>query len=358
MNKKKTKYISAGIVVIILILLALPKIDFSKGSDNPNADRGGGGMGGALSVEVIVVEPQPLQDIIFTSGTILANEEIEIRSEINGKIEKIYFNEGRKVQRGDMLIKINDDELQAQLLRTSYRKKLAEDREYRQRILLEKEGISQQDYDVALNELKTFEAEIALIKAQIEKTEIKAPFSGIIGLRYVSEGSYISPTTSIARLQDISRVKVEFSIPERHISMINTGERIKFNIEGSSKSFEGTVYAVEPKIDPTTRTLKMRALCTNTNDEILPGAFARINLTLKEYDDALLVPTESIVPEIGGQKVFVVKDGRAAPVNVETGIRTDKKIQITSGLQPGDSVLTTGLLQVRPGMPLSVAKSL
>ncbi len=354
MNKKKKIFISAATILVILILLALPKIDFSKGSNNANPP-GGGGMGaGTLVVNVVVVQPQTLQDNIFSSGTILANEEVELRSEINGKVEKIYFNEGAKVRRGDLLLKINDAELQAQLLRSSYRKKLAEDREYRQRILLQKEGISQQDYDVALNELKTYEAELALINAQIEKTEIRAPFSGIIGLRYVSEGSYISPATPIARLQDISRVKIEFSIPERHINRINTGERITFTVEGSNKSFEGRVYAVEPKIDPSTRTLKMRALCSNTGEEILPGAFASVHLTLKEYNDALLVPTESLIPELGGQKVFIVKDGKAVPVNVETGTRTDKDVMITSGLQPGDSVLTTGLLQVRPGMPLRI----
>ncbi len=340
------------IVIVAVIGLALPKVKsiFSaKKSENRNP-----AFIPELAVKAFIARPQKLENKIFVTGTVLANEEIEIRSEISGKVEKIFFNEGSRVKKGDILVKVDDSELQAQLLKTQYQKKLAEEKEYRQRLLLEKEAISRQEYDIALTELNTLEAEIQLIKARIDKTEIRAPFDGVIGLRYVSVGSYISPSVKISTLQNIDTLKLEFSIPEKYIRLVNVGDRINFKVQGSDKRYTAVIYAIDPKIDPTTRTLQVRAIFPNKNHEVLPGSFAEIEVVLEEIPNAILIPSEAIIPSAEGSKVFVYNQGKAFERNVETGIRTERFIQIKSGLNPGDTVLTTGLLQLKSGFKVRI----
>lgn len=339
-------------VLIVIGLLAIPKyLSLTKASA---IQKNATSAEGPLAVEAYVVRPDTIEDQIFTTGTLLANEEVELVSETSGLIQEIYLKEGREVQKGDLLIKINDSELQAQLRRADFRLNLAEDREKRQKQLLEQGGISQEEYDATLNEVNVFRAEVALINAQINKTEIRAPFTGRLGLKYVSDGSYISPNTKIATLQDIHRIKIDFSVPERYATMIEVGKRVRFTVQGLNDTLNAKVYAKEPRIDKETRSLKVRALSDNTAEKLLPGAFADLQLTLNTITDALMVPTVSLVPEIHGQKVFLVKNGIVQPQSVITGIRQPLKVQILQGIVPGDTVLTTGLLQVRPGMPVNI----
>ncbi|MDX1591866.1 MAG: efflux RND transporter periplasmic adaptor subunit, partial [Balneolaceae bacterium] len=277
-------------------------------------------------------------------------------SEATGIVTDIYFEEGSPVSRGDLLIKINDSELQAQLQRASFRLNLAEQREERQRRLLERGGISQDDYDATLNEVNVLRSELRLINAQIAKTEIRAPFNGVVGLKYVSPGSYISPSTRIASLQELDPVKINFSIPERYLNRITVDDQIIFDVQGVDSTFTGRVYAVEPRINAQTRTLQVRAISENDDKLLYPGAFANIELILEQIDDALMLPSIAIIPELNRQKVFVVRDRTVEQVFIETGIRTSNKAQVLSGLQPGDVVLTTGLLQVRPGMQVEISQ--
>ncbi len=351
------KISNKGLIVIAIVAvvgLALPRVKsiFSaKKSENRNP-----AFIPELAVKAFIARPQKLENEIFVTGTVLANEEIEIRSEISGKVEKIFFNEGSRVKKGDILVKVDDSELQAQLLKTQYQKKLAEEKEYRQRLLLEKEAISRQEYDIALTELNTLEAEIQLIKARIDKTEIRAPFDGVIGLRYVSVGSYISPSVKISTLQDIDTLKLEFSIPEKYIRLVDVGDRVNFKVQGSDKRYSAVIYAVDPKIDPTTRTLQVRAIFSNKNYEVLPGSFAEIEVVLEEIPNAILIPSEAIIPSAEGSKVFVYNQGKAFERNVETGIRTERFIHVKSGLNPGDTVLTTGLLQLKSGFKVKITE--
>lgn len=340
------------ILAAVIVALALPKIK-SIFSDKKSEGRNPGFIP-ELSVKAYVVRPQKLENKVLVTGTVLANEEIEIRSEISGKIEEIFFNEGSRVKKGDILVKVDDSELQAQLLKTQYQKKLAEEKEYRQRMLLEKEAISKQEYDIALTELNTLGAEIQLIKARIDKTEIRAPFDGVIGLRYVSEGSYISPSVKISTLQDIDTLKLEFAIPEKYMKLVNVGDRVNFKVQGPDKRYSAVIYAVDPKVDPATRTLQVRAIFPNKNYEILPGSFAEVEVILEEIPNAILIPSEAVIPSAEGSKVFVYNDGKAFERKVETGIRTERFIQIKSGLNPGDTVLTTGLLQVKSGFKVRI----
>lgn len=350
---KTTKRLIIGMgFLIVLLALAYPKVKPLLLSDASGAPQQGNSS--ALKVDGVVIKHGSVQDKIFTTGTIMANEEVELRSEVSGKITGIYLEEGSRVKKDQLLLKINDSELQAQLTRAQYRLDLATERESRQKKLLEKGGISQEDYDATLNEVNVLKSEVALIKAQIEKTEIRAPFDGRVGLKYVSEGSYISPSTRIASLQDINPVKIDFSIPERYVNTVEVDDRVTFSVQGTDESFQGEIYAIEPKIESQTRTLQIRAKSDNQKELLVPGAFADLELILDTIDNALMIPTISLVPELQGQKVYLYQQGTVAEQIVQTGIRTEQKVQIIEGLQPGDTVLTTGLLQVRTGMPVEI----
>lgn len=350
MKIKRTILIGV-IILVVAALLILPKINFSSDKQVPEK-----GKPGSMKVPVnaYIVKTTKLQDRIVTTGTILANEDVDLKSEISGKISRILFREGTTVNKGDLLVKINDDELQAQLLKTSYRKKLMEEREFRQKKMLEREAISQEEYDIALNELNTVDAEIQLIKAQIEKTEIRAPFNGIIGLKSISEGSYVSPAASIATLQNINPVKIDFSVPEKYFNRVRAGNLINFKIQGSDKTYTGKVYAVEPKINLATRTLQVRAISQNERSEIFPGSFAEIDIILGEKSNAMLLPSESVIPDLEGKKVFKISGGRAISVAVETGVRQEKEVEILNGLTPGDTIVTSGILQLKSGIPVMI----
>jgi membrane fusion protein (multidrug efflux system) len=321
------------------------------------AAEGRGGASGArtaapLKVYVHHVRARNLSEKITANGTLLANESIIVRSEISGKVTSVHFDEGARVKAGDLLVKINDSELAAQLQQTLFRIELAEVQARRQQQLLERGGTSQESFDSATNEVHVLEAEAELIRARLAKTEIRAPFDGVIGLRQVSEGSYLTTESVIASLQDIDRLKLDFSISERHMGRVRTGTLVTFSVAGGAERFEGRVYALEPQIDVATRTLLLRARATNPGGRLIPGAYANVEVSLEEMKDALLVPTMAIVPGLNNRTLYVIENGRAALRTVETGIRLDREIQVVKGIEPGAIVITSGLLQLRPGMPV------
>ncbi len=351
-TKPKGVFFLLGAVAIVA-LLALPKL-FSSNRSEKDVGRPGAPRDRTVVVRIQTVTPELLEEKVMAVGTVLPNEEVEIRSEASGKIERIRFDEGSKVSKGDLLVKISDADLQAQLLRAQARLALAEQQEKRAREMFEQNLVSQEEYDRARSELDVVKAELQLTQAQIEKTEIRAPFAGVIGLRYVSEGSYVSPATRIALLQDIREVKVDFSIPEKYAGVVKEGDKINFYTPASTKPVGGTVYAIESKIDPATRTLRLRALSPNIDGSLVAGAFADVEVILREKT-ALMIPSYALVPELKGQKVFVCKSGKAVAQSVEIGLRTDEKVEITEGLQPGDTLITSGVLQLRPGMAVRPA---
>jgi membrane fusion protein, multidrug efflux system len=353
MKKYKKIIITAVVITAALVLILIPKLG-SSGEVTPAAGRPQ--AGGALGVSAYIVNSETLENNVFTTGTIMANEEVELRSETSGKIVQIHFDEGTTINKGQLLVKINDEELKAQLERARYRFKLLEDREYRQKILLNREAISQEDYDVSLNELNMAKSEVDLIQAQINKTEIRAPFSGRIGLKSVSEGSFVNNSNIIATLQNINPVKIDFSVPEKYSLQVQKGDKINFTVTGSEERFTAEVYAIEPKIDPVTRTLRIRAIFKNDRGRILPGSFADVQLVLKEINNAILIPTQSVIPELRGQKVFLYKNGQAVPREIQTGIRNEATVQVIEGLSESDTVITSGILQLRPGMPVSISR--
>ncbi len=359
MSKPVKRTLIIAIILIVAGLIIWPRLNSSKAGNEKGprsgaAAGGPGGPGGPVSVNVVVVQPQPLNNVIQSNGTVLANEEVEVRSEISGIIQRIYFREGQKVQKGQLLVTLNDDELQAQAARLEYTIKLNQEVEYRQQQLLEREAISRQEYDIALADLNTVKADLQRVKAQIARYYIRAPFSGETGLRYVSEGSYVSPTTQIVSMQDIDCVKIEFTVPEKYSDLVQRGDSITFSVRGAERKYKAQVYAVESKIDLATRSLRVRALAPNPDRTLIPGSFARIGLTLERIPDAILVPSESLIPELQGQKVYLLKGGRAIPARVKTGIRTPREIQITEGVDVRDSLIVTGLLQIKDSARIKV----
>lgn len=309
----------------------------------------------AMQVNGIIMKPRSFANMLSVSGTLEANEEVDIQAEVSGVVKGIYFDEGSTVSKGQVLLKVDDTELRAQLSQTSTQEGLAAENERRAGLLLKKEAISQEEYDIAGADLKSAQAQRELIEAQISKTSIKAPFSGTIGLRSISPGSYISPTTIVAKLVNTNPVKITFSVPEKYSEQVSVNTRINFSVAGSDKKNEATIYAIEPSIETATRTLRLRARADNKDGLLRPGSFANVELSLNMLDSALLVPTEAVVPIQDGKKVFIVKNGKAKEVVVEAATRTDKEILITSGLHPGDTVLTTGVMTLKDGTPVKIS---
>ncbi|OYX17403.1 MAG: efflux transporter periplasmic adaptor subunit [Algoriphagus sp. 32-45-6] len=352
--KKQTKVILIiGILAVVAVAYFYPRSSENLGPSGSSPASSQGGPGQALPVNVITLKKETLNNQLSVTGTILPNESVSLRSEISGLVTKINFKEGQFVAKGTPLVYLNDEELQAQYQRLQYTQKLFETQENRQKQLLEREAISQEEYDIALNQFNTALSDIKLVEAQLAKTVIRAPFNGVLGLRFISEGSVIGTQDVITSVVNIDPIKIEFSIPERYASQVSVGSPIYFSNEASSQEVEGTVYAFEPQIDLATRTLKLRAQSPNKDGKFLPGMFVKIRFILDIQENALMVPAESVIPELTGYKVFVVgKDGNAEQRIVEIGTRTDTHVQILSGLNEGEQVLTSGVMQVRPGMPI------
>lgn len=306
----------------------------------------------AFSVEGMIIRAEELDDKIYTTGTLLANEEVELRTETSGRIVGLYFEEGSRVNKGQLLAKIDNRELNNQLKRLQIQAELAGTEEARQKKLLDIEAISQQEYDITLNRVNTLEAEMNLIKTQISKTNIVSPFNGIVGLRNVSEGGYVSPTTLIASMQQIDPIKLEFSVPERYINEVTEGTVVNFSVTNSGESYQARVYAIDSKIDINTRTVKVRARSANPDNTLKPGAFARVEIILRTFDEAILVPSEAILTELEGEKVYISENGKATSKRVKTGIRTEQRVQIIEGLSPKDTLVLTGLMSIQEGKTL------
>ncbi len=252
-------------------------------------------------------------------------------------------------------MKLNDDDLQAQLRKTKLQIELAEEQEQRARHLLDVNASSREQYDIVLNQLHSLEADRDNLLAAIRKREVRAPFDGIVGLRTVSEGAYVTPSTRIASMQKIDPLKIDFAIPERHAAEVEVGDRVQFRNQTTTREFSGRLYAIEPKIDAATGTVQLRARIDNPGGSLFPGAFVEIELRLRKIPDALMVPTQAVIPVLKGQTVLVQRGGAARQVAVRTGIRTAAEVQVIEGLAPGDTVITTGLMQLRPGAPVRVA---
>lgn len=355
MNKKFRLITTILLTGLLLLIIFWPKLKpLMAAKKQENFVPGGPGTQNRQLLNVIglVINPSQMSELLNSIGTLKPDEEVDLSFETSGKIIKINFTEGTRVKKGDLLAKINDKPLQAQLQKLQAEKKLTEEKEFRQRSLLDKDAISQESYDQIVTELQTIEADINLIRARISETELRAPFDGMIGLRYLSEGSYTTTSTKIARLVKSTPLKVEFSIPGKYADQLRTGYPVTFTVDESPIKYEAIVYAVDPQVNLETRTITIRALYPNRRAELKPGRFATITLLLSQIDDAISIPTEALIPEMEGEIVFTLKSGRANRTKVTTGLRTASEIQILTGLKFGDTLITSGILQLRHNLPV------
>jgi len=363
MKKKNRLIITILLIIVAAVIVLYPKIKpvFMAKSGGPGGPgmASGGGPGGAsgpgrqlLNVSGYLIMPVQMSDLYVSTGTLKPDETVELAFETSGKIVGINFTEGTRVRKGDLLAKINDRPLQAQLEKLQAQRKLVEEKEFRQKNHLDRDAISQESYDQIVTELQTLQADINLILARIAETELRAPFDGIIGLRYVSEGSYTNPSTKIARLVKIKPIKIEFTVPERYVNQIKIGYPVTFQMDGSNEIYNANVYAVDPQVDVATRSIVLRALYPNNNEELKPGRFTSVTLLLSQIEDAISVPAEAITPEMEGEMVYVYRNGKAEVVKVGGGLRTESNVQITEGLKFGDTLLTSGILQLRQNLPV------
>jgi RND family efflux transporter, MFP subunit len=307
-----------------------------------------------LNVNGMVVKQQTLIDDDNVTGRLFADEEVDLSFQTSGLVTHINFKEGTQVKQGSLLAKVNDAPLQAQLKKLEAQLKLAEDRVYRQSALLEKDAVSKEAYEQVKTDLESLKADIQLVKANIDLTELRAPFDGVIGLRQISEGAYASPSTVLAKLTKIVPLKLEFAVNEKNADFIKPGTKVAFTIEGNLNTFYGSVYATAAILDPITNTLPVRAIYPNYNGVLAPGRTAKIQIVMNEIKDAIAIPTQAIIPELGRSIVYLYKSGKAVPVTVTTGLRTDAQIQILDGIHEGDTIITSGTLQLRTGLNVSL----
>jgi len=351
----KLKYVIYTLIFLGIAYLIYYRISANKKAEGGGADRGAkSGKEQSFAVDGIIVKSASFINKLEVTGTIEANESVALQSEVSGLVTGIYFKEGTNVAKGSLLIKINDRDIKAQLQEALTKQTLSATNEDRAKQLLQKGAISQSEYDTSLADLKSLQAQAQLIRAQLAKTSILAPFSGKVGLRSISSGVYITPSTVIANLVSTNPVKINFSVPEKYMGQIKLNSTITFRTDGSSHIYSGKVFAIEPGINAQTRTLQIKALAQNSNNELLPGSFAKISLALSAVDDAIMVPNEAVIPVLKGKTVFISKNGKAKQVDVQSGTRTEENIVITTGLNIGDTVLTTGALSLKDDAPVKV----
>lgn len=341
-------------LIFIFLTFALGVISFGCTQKKQTPEMGKNRRGGPVTVDVKVIDTKKIQDIIKVTGTILANEKVELKPEVSGRITGIFFTEGANVEKGKLLVKINDADLKAQLLKNEAQEKLLADDEFRQRKLLEIKAVSQEAYDATVNQLSIIKADKELLKAQIAKTEIYAPFAGKIGLRNVSPGNFVVSNTIVTTLQQLNPLKIEFDIPEKYSGQIREGQEIEFTTENNDNTYKAKIFARESGINTETRSLKVRALYANSDQKLIPGSFARVSVVLENIENAIMVPTEAILTEMTRKNVYVCHNGKAALTQVRTGMRSETEVQVTEGLQPGDSLIVTGLMQISNGSPVMV----
>ncbi len=354
MKKSTNRWVALGVIAALVAGIVIYRVWWKKPDEGP-AGISAGPARTALPVQAIVIGQQPLAFALDNiTASISPDERVDLAFEASGKITNIYFTEDSAVKKGDLLAKINDAPLQAQLKKLESQVKLSEDRLYRQSELLVRDAVSREAYEQAQTELAMLQADIDLVKANIAQTELRAPFDGVIGFRNVSEGAWASPTTAIAPLSKLAPLKLEFSIPEKYVNAVGRGTRVRFLVEGFLDPFDAEVYAVSSEVEQGTQQLDVKALYPNSRAQLMPGRFAQVAITLYEHENAIVIPSEAVIKEMGIDKVYLYRGGVAQPVDIEAGQRTDAAVEVITGLAPGDTLITTGTLQLRQGLPVKL----
>ena len=352
MNNFKSFFGSGFIFLSALIISCGEK----KQSTTTTTGGPGGQQPPAITADALIVTTSPLSSDIEVPGTILANETTEIHPEVSGRVVRLNVREGTFVSKGALLAKLYDGDLQAQLRKLEAQLKIAELTEDRQGQLLKIQGISQQDYDLSLLQVNNLRADMDIVREAVRKTEVRAPFSGKLGLRNISQGAYVTPATIITTIGQVSQLKLQFNVPEKYGSQLKNGQAVNFMIDGSPKTFTANIIATEVTMDENTRSLAIRAVVKNGDPALIPGVFAKVKMVVGKIEDAILIPTIVVQPQGRKKLVYVYRGGKSVPADITTGIRDSSNVQVLTGLNVGDTVITTGLLFLRPGADVKLKK--
>jgi membrane fusion protein (multidrug efflux system) len=344
------------IIVFSMLVLIGCKSKEDKRITAPVSQGGPKGPAQPTRVEAFLVKTSVVSEKLEVPGSLIPFEATELRSEVSGRIIQLNIKEGQSVSKGALLVKLYDADLQAQLQKLKVQLEMNDKTAQRQSELLKIDGISKQEYDLSVLEVSNIKADIELVKTSISRTEIRAPFSGKLGLRMVSLGAYVTPLTMITNIRQEDQLKLEFTVPEKYSSKITTGKEVKFSVEGTEKSISAKVIATEEAVTEDTRSLRVRAVVQGKAPQLIPGAFAKVQLDFGQDKNALLVPSQAVIPQARFKNVIVYRGGNASFEKVTTGVRDSTFVQITSGLQIGDTVVLTGLLSIKPEGKLEITK--
>lgn len=311
-----------------------------------------------VAVDVARVTSARLVDDVNAVGTLRSNESVVIRPEVSGRIVKLNFADGQQVRKGQLLIAFDSTVNQAEVQQARAELGIARANYERIADLAKQKFMSDRARDESLANVHVLEAKLALAQARLSKLEIRAPFSGIVGIRNVSVGDYVRDGTDLVNLEDISSVKVDFRVPERYADVIGKGQAIEVMVDAlPGKPFHAKVDAVDPQVDSAGRSALLRGRIENPEGRLKPGMFARVRLILAERENALLVPEESIVPQGGKMTVWKIVDGNAVRTEVKTGLRRAAKVEITQGLNLNDIVVTAGQIRLsKDGTPVRIVQ--
>ncbi|HEY8399498.1 MAG TPA: efflux RND transporter periplasmic adaptor subunit [Flavihumibacter sp.] len=309
-----------------------------------------------IRVEAFEVKTSSVSEKLEVPGSLIPYEATELRPEVSGRVTQLNIKEGQTVPKGTLLVKLYDEDLQAQLKKLQVQLNIYEQTAARQAELLKIDGISKQEYDLSVLQVNNIKADMELIRTAIEKTEIRAPFTGRLGLRNVSMGAYVTPSTLITNIRQENELKLEFTVPEKYSSRIRAGHLVQFTVEGLEKPMQARVLATEEAVTEDTRSLRIRAVVQGKAPQLIPGAFAKVQLDFGQDKNALMVPSQAVIPQAREKKVIVYRSGTAVFETVTTGVRDSSYVQITSGLKAGDTIVTTGLLSIKPEAKIAITQ--
>ncbi len=345
------------LIILLVIGLALgAKFLFFPGNTAADSAKGGKPKGPSPA-KVYVVNPQPLEQTVQVPGVVLPTESVDLMPESSGRVTGIFFTEGKAVSKGQLLVKLNDAELQAQLSKVKQQAKVQTDRLNRLKKLLEINGTSREEVELSETQVQGLQADIDLIAAQIAKTEIRAPFSGTIGLRRISEGAFISPGTKVATLVEGAQLKLSFSLPGFQAVQVDQNATVYCRFAGDSTVYKAQIFASDAIASDRSRLVEFKSTFVGNPKGMIPGRSLNVDVPLRTVPAALMVPTQAIIPILKGQKVFIAKNGIAEERKIITGFRNEAFVEVVSGLQAGDSVITTGIMSLKQGSELKIIPS-
>ncbi|TXI35403.1 MAG: efflux RND transporter periplasmic adaptor subunit [Niabella sp.] len=325
----------------------------NKQKENPQA---GGQKPPVPKVDAFIVKTDTFTDRLMISGNLVANESTSIQPEISGRLTMLNIREGAYVSKGTLLGKIYDGDLRAQLRKLQVQLDVQQNTVKRYEELLKINGVSQQEYDLIVLQTNNIKADIEVVKSNLTRTEIRAPFSGKLGLKMVSPGSYVSPQSVLTNIQQMDAVKLDFNLPEKYSSMVRVGQEVSFHTEGSNDTYRAKIIATEPGISENNRSLLIRSQVIGNDKRVIPGKFAKVSISFDPDPNAIMIPSQAIIPQARGKKVAVLRNGEVIFEDVQTTARDSSKVLVSQGLQVGDTVITTGLMALKPGAKVQIRK--